>query len=215
MAGYCTRADLYSFGLPRGTIPNPGRLLLSVDAGADRLLLGDHGFALNDPVSFRAELGGALPSPLVAGVQYFAIPVTDDLFQVSATSGGAAINLTTAGSEILVMSPLPVDSAIDWGKEAIDQVLIAHAVPLEAPYPPIVVMTNAELAAAKLGFFSGAGSKSLADMLASANTRLEKWAKGVPLRGANVKSDDRTNLAVSASVPYADRRGWSRFGGPC
>ncbi len=215
MAGYCTRADLYSFGVPRGTIPNPGRLVLSVDAAANRVFLGDHGFSLNDPVSFRAEMGGALPSPLVAGVGYFAIPVTDDLFQVSAAADGPAIDFTTAGAEVLVISPLPIDPAIEWGKAVIDQALIAHAVPLEVPFPPIIVMTNAELAAAKLGYFSGGGSKSLADITAAAMARVEKWAKGVPLRGANVRSDDRTNLATSASVPYADRRGWGRFGGIC
>ncbi len=85
---------------------------------------------------------------------------------------------------------------------------------MTAPFPPIVVMTNAELAAAKLGLFSGGTAKSITDMMASATARLEKWSKGVSVRGENTAPAERTNLAASASVPYNDSRGWSRFGGP-
>jgi hypothetical protein len=212
MAGYCARADVYAFGVPRGAIPNEGRLALSVDTTADTFALGDHSFATGDPVHFRAEMGGSLPAPLVAGVVYYAIATTDDTFQVSATVGGAAINLTTAGSEILVIAPLPIDQAIAYGARVIEQALVAHAVPLTAPYPELVVMTNAELAAGKLGYFSGGTSKSLADMIVVAQTRLDTWAKGVPVRGANTAPEERTNLAASLTAPAVDSRGWSRHG---
>lgn len=212
--GYCVRSDLYSFGLPRGTIPNPGRLVLSVDTTTNAMALGDHEFATDDPLVFRAEMGGSMPAPLVAGTRYYAIALTDGTFQVAAAQGGAAIDLTTAGSEVLVSSPLPVEESIEWGAGLIDQALVAHAVPLEAPYPPIVVMANAELAAAKLGLFSGGTSKSLTDIMAAAQKRLETWAKGIPVRGENNAPEQRTNLAVSGTVPYDDPRGWSRHGGP-
>jgi len=42
--------------------------------------------------------GGALPSPLVAGTTYYVINGTTGSCQLSATSGGAAINLTTNGT---------------------------------------------------------------------------------------------------------------------
>ena len=212
--GYCVRSDLFSFGLPRGTIPNSGRLVLSVDVTANAMALGDHEFATGDPLVFRAEMNGSMPAPLVAGTRYYAIALTDGTFQVSATISGAAIDLTTAGSEVLVSSPLPIDESIEWGAEVINQALVNHAVPLTAPFPPIIVMTNAELAAAKLGLFSGGTAKSITDMMASATARLEKWSKGVSLRGANTAPTERTNLAASASVPYNDSRGWNRFGGP-
>lgn len=210
---YCGRADLYNFGLPRGSIPNSGRLVLSTSATADAFTLGEHGFSAGDPVTFRAEMGGSMPAPLIAGTTYYALPVSESVFQVAATAGGPAIDLTTAGAEVLVSSPLPIESAIEWGAETINLALIAHAVPLEAPYPPIIVMVNAELAAAKLGYFSGATSKSLTDVMASAQKKIDTWAKGVPLRGSGVSRDDRTNTPQSASVPYCDRRGWGRFGG--
>lgn len=212
--GYCVRSDLYSFGLPRGTIPNPGRLVLSVDAAANTMTLGDHEFATGDPLVFRAEMGGSMPAPLIAGTRYYARAVTDGAFQVSATIGGAAIDLTTAGAEVLVSSPLPIEESIEWGAEVINQALVGHAVPLTAPYPPMVVMANAELAAGKLGLFSGGTSKSLTDMMARSTAQLQAWAKGVVLRGENTAPTERTNLAASASVPYSDSRGWSRFGGP-
>ncbi len=215
MAGYCARADVYAFGVPRGAIPHEGRLALSVDTTANTFALGDHSFATGDPVHFRAEIGGSLPAPLVAGVVYYAIATTDDTFQVSAALLGAAIDLTTAGSEILVIAPLPIDQAIAYGARVIDQALVAHGVPLEAPYPELVVMTNAELAAGKLGYFSGGTSKSLADMIVVAQKRLDDWARGVPVRGANTAPEERTNLAATmptATAAARDCRGWSRFG---
>lgn len=215
MAGpYCVRSDLHSFGLPRGTIPNPGRNVLSVDVATNAMALGDHEFATGDPLVFRAEMGGSMPAPLIAGTRYYAIALTDGAFQVSATQSGAAIDLTTAGSELLVSSPLPIDESIAWGAAIIEQALVAHAVPLTAPFPPIVVMTNAELAAAKLGLFSGGTAKSLTDLMASATARLQEWAKGLPVRGTNTAPGERTNLAASApaSVSVCDRRGWGRWG---
>jgi hypothetical protein len=212
MAGYCARGDVYAFGVPRGAIPNEGHLALSADPTANTIALGDHSFVTDDPVRFRAEMGGALPAPLVAGVTYYAIATTDDTFQVSATVGGAAIDLTTAGSEILVIAPLPIDQAIAYGARVIDQALVAHGVPLTAPYPELVVMTNAELAAGKLGHFSGGTSKSLADMIVAAQARLDAWAKGVQLRGENTAPEERTNLATSLTAAVVDSRGWSRYG---
>lgn len=212
MAGYCARADVYAFGVPRGAIPNEGRLALSVDTTANTIALGDHSFATGDPVRFRAEMGGSLPTPLVAGVTYYAIATSDDAFQVSATDGGAAIDLTTAGAEVLVIAPLPIDQWISYGARVIDQALIAHGVPLAAPYHELVVATNAELAAAKGGYFSGGTSKSLADMIVVAQARLAEWAKGVQLRGENTAPEERTNLAASLTAPARDSRGWSRHG---
>lgn len=213
--GYCVRSDLYAFGLPRGTIPNPGRLVLSVDTTTNAIALGDHEFATDDPLVFRAEMGGSMPAPLVAGTRYYAIALTDGTFQVAAAQGGAAIDLTTAGSEVLVSSPLPVEEWIEWGAEVINQALPAHAVPLTAPYPPIIVMTNAELAAAKGGLFSGGTAKSLTDMMAAADARLKTWAEGVPVRGENTAPEERTNLAASLTAPAAPssrQRDWSRYG---
>lgn len=207
---YCAPADLYLFGLPRGALPNPGRLAAAVSASTDSITLDGHGFSLNDVVSFRAEASGALPSPLVAGTEYYAIPRTESTFAVAATSGGSAVDFTTAGTRVVVTSPLPIASAIAWASALIDDMLPAHVVPLVAPIPELVKMTCAELAAGKLMTRSGTASKSLTEMVLSARKVLERWAKGVPLR--NAEAQPRANLAVGVTAVARDIRGWRAFG---
>lgn len=208
---YCVAADLYSYGMPRGGFPNPARLVASVSAADDTLELDEHGFSLNDQVLFRAEAGGTLPAPLAAATTYYVIPVNDSTLQVAASSGGAAIDLTTAGSNIRVIAPLPIQAAIDWGAALIDDMLPAHAGGLEAPYPELIKATNAELAVSKLATFTGRGGDSLTKMIDAANARLARWAKGAPLKGADAPAN-RTNLAASLSVPSTSARGWPNGG---
>lgn len=210
---YAVASDLYSHGLPRGSLPNPGRLAASVDVTSNTFALDQHGFSLNDPVTFRAESGGTLPTPLAPGVVYFAIPVTDDAFALSVTASGSSVDLTTAGARVLVIAPLPIASAISWASRVIDNMLPAHIVPLVAPIPEIVVMTCAELAAGKLLRRQGAESKSLGEIVDAATKRLERWAAGIPIRGDST-AQTPANLAARASIPFSDARGWSRFGGP-
>jgi hypothetical protein len=210
---YCTVADLYNFGLPRGSLPNPGRQASSVDASTNAFTLADHGFATGDVCTLRAEAGGSLPAPLVAATEYYVRELTPDVFELAATDGGAAINLTTAGSRVLVIARLNREAAILFGAALIDDMLPAHTVPLMAPYPPIVTMTNAELAIWKLTQHTGSGTASLIAMVDAARARLERWGKGVPLRGTNTDAQGRAQLSASASAPYTDPRGWNRYGG--
>lgn len=209
--GYCDPKDLYSFGLSRGAVQNPARRLSTVDPAADTLELNVHGLDLDDAISFRAEANGALPTPLVAGTTYYAIPVNEYTFQVSATVGGSAIDLTDAGSRILVIVPMDIAGAISFGAEVINDHLPAHAVPLTAPYPEIIKITNAELAVSKLASVHGFKAASLSETIDMAQKRIARWAKGIPLRGNNVPPP--TNLARAATVPYTDARGWNKHGG--
>jgi hypothetical protein len=208
---YCAASDLYSFGLPRGALANPARPVASVSAGGNTITLDLHGFALNDQVSFRAEASGTLPAPLVASTTYYAIPVSDSVFSVAAAADGAAIDLTTAGTRVVVISPLPVAEAIAWASRVIDDMLPAHLVPLEDPIAEIVTMTCAELAASKLLARQGSASVSLTSIADAARKRLERWAAGAPIRGEN--APEPASLAASASASVPDTRGWNRFGG--
>jgi hypothetical protein len=208
---YADPSDLYAYGLQRGGVQNAGRLAASVNITSNTITLDVHGFALNDLVRFRADAGGSLPSPLVAGTDYYAIPAGESVFSVAATAGGAAIDLVTSGSRILVIAPLPIDSALKWASRLIDDMLAGHPVPLEAPIPEIVRMTCAELAAGKLQSLRGAASQSLAAMSDAAQKRLLRWASGVPVRGEGAQ--EPAQLSASAGVPYSDARGWNRFGG--
>ena len=207
-SAYCVDADVYELGgLPRGALPNPGRLIAEVSTGTEILTLDGHGFRAGAKLLFRPEGGGSLPAPLVAGTTYYALPLTDSTFQVAATSGGSPINLTTAGSRVVVSTPLPMAGAIEWASALIDDMLPAHAVPLTSPYPAIVVATAAELAAWRLlSFTGGASADALSTRLANAQRVIDRWAKGLPIRGANVPP--AAGLAVVAATMATDARGW-------
>ncbi len=207
---YCTVADLYSFGLPRGATPNPGRLVHEVDITADTFQVDVHGFALDEDISFSTELAGSMPTPLVEGVTYFAIPITESTFSVALAAGGSAVDLTTTGSSLRVIVPLPFGDAISWASRIVDDSLPAHLVPLEAPIHELVRMTCAELAIGKILTRSASASESLSNMVDAAGKRLAKWAKGIPLRGDDVPKP--ANVATSASAQTADNRGWSKHG---
>jgi hypothetical protein len=58
-----------------------------------------HGFVDTDPVYV---LGDSLPTGIAEGTEYFVRDVTTDTFKLAATSGGAAIDLTTVGSGTVV-----------------------------------------------------------------------------------------------------------------
>lgn len=84
------------------------RAFLGNDAGklftatvADVLTAPGHGFANNDIVRVLAVPGGTLPTGLSEGTTYFVISVSGDTFSLSATQGGAAINITAAGAGLV------------------------------------------------------------------------------------------------------------------
>ncbi len=189
-----------------------GRLVGGVSAALNAIELDGHGLALDDACSFRAEAGGSLPSPLAEGATYYAIPLDDNRFSVAAAAGGAAIDLTTAGARAVVIVPAPVAKAIAWASRLIDDMLPAHVVPLAEPYPEIIRMTCAELAAAKLLALAGSESRTISEIADAARKRLDRWGKGVPIRGDNAPA--AAGLAAGAAVGTAtDTRGWRRFGG--
>lgn len=203
---YCTVSDLYTYGLPRGGLPNPARLLDEVNASANTFILDEHGFADGDAVTFRADsIDGEMPTGITENTTYYAIRVTDNVFQVSVTANGSALDVTSAGNRVLVASSIPYVGAIQWASAIINDMLPAHLVPLET-VPDIVVMTAAELAIGKLMARQGAAPTLLSNAVTAAQDRLKRWSKGVPLRGPDAPK--RANLSASASSSYLDSRGW-------
>jgi hypothetical protein len=212
MSSYCTESEIYDYGFPRGGVPNQGRLVASVDTSANTFTLGTHGFADDDVVQFRADGSGTLPTGVSAATAYYVIRVDESRFQVAATAGGAAINISTAGSRIVVFTDLPIAAAITWASSMIEDMLPAHVVPLEEPYPDIIRSTCAELAAGKLAARTGAASKSLSDIVEQAHKRLARWGKHVPIRGTNAPQS--ASLAASSTARQtADPSGFRRYGG--
>ena len=205
---YCVLADVTPF-LPPGGLPNPAR---TADASAtgDYLESEGHGLADDAEVTVRPATGGTLPSPLVAGTTYYAIALSSSRFQLAATAGGAAINLTSVGSNFVFASPLPTAAWIDWAAREIDSFLPPHVVPLVEPYPQVVVTANAELAAFKGLAVTGGAEIDLGAKIDQIAQRLTRWAKGVPVRGITRSVTSPANLAVSSSAGATDPRGWTR-----
>lgn len=69
----------------------------SVDTGTETITSTAHGYANGDAIRFQST-GGAVPGGLVAGTTYYVINAATNTYQVSATSGGSAENLTSIGS---------------------------------------------------------------------------------------------------------------------
>lgn len=207
---YCTVADLYSYGLPRGGLPNPARLVDEVSVGDNSFALDEHGFVDGDELTFRADsIDGAMPGGLTENATYYALRVSDSAFRVSDSVSGGAVDLSSAGNRVMVAAPIPYTSAIRWASEIINDMLPAHIVPM-VTVPEIVRMTTAELAMGKLMSRQGAAAETLSAAVTGAQKRLERWAKGVPLRGPDAPA--RASLAASATSPYRDRSGWRNDG---
>lgn len=209
MSGYCTRADLLAF-LPSGGLPNPARVCTG-NASGDYLESDQHGLVDDQAVTVRAETGGSLPTGLSAGTTYYAIVTDTARFQLSATVGGAAINLTTAGSNFVFVAELPWSSWIDAAARDVDSFLPAHVVPVVEGdgYPQILVTANAELAALRGLMATGGATIDYGAKLDAIQTRLTRWAKAIPLRGADRSTQSPVNLAVTASAGATDPRGWA------
>lgn len=208
MSSYCTESDVYCF-VPPGMLANPGRLIASVSTTAEALTIDGHGLATDDAVTFRAESGGSLPSPLVAGTTYYAIYVDDSSFKLSLTEGGAAINITSAGSNVMLIRPVPWTRWITECSALVEQSLPAHVVPITGTVPESVKMFTACLVAERA--LAYAGSQSLVNQVPTERygKLAEKWGRGVPIRGATVPT--AANLAISGTA--YDPRGWSPTSG--
>lgn len=208
---YCNEADIYLFGVPRGALAVSGRVAGAVSTTSDTVELDGHGFVAGDEVQFRAEEGGSLSSPLAEGTTYYVLAVDDWRFQVAATSGGSAIDLTTAGDGVIVLAAPPVDGAISWAERVIDDMLPAHVIPIADPVPEIVRATCAELAGAKLLALSGGQSESLSAVLDAAQKRIERWARNAPIRGTNAPETAQQSQTTAAST--RTESDWRRYGG--
>lgn len=82
---------------PGKQTPNPTYKVFTADSSTDTLTSTAHGYANGTQVFFA----GSLPAPLEAGKIYYVISSATNTFQVSLTSGGSAIDLTSNGTGTL------------------------------------------------------------------------------------------------------------------
>lgn len=76
-----------------------------VNTATDVITITNHGYS--DGFSFRLSSTGGLPGGLVAATPYYIVSSTANTFKLSASSGGSAIDLTTAGTGVHTIRSMP------------------------------------------------------------------------------------------------------------
>lgn len=89
------------------------RGVATIQASDDTFRSDAHGLPNDRRVVFFPVAGEALPTGITEGTDYFVINQTADTFQVSATQGGAAVNLTTDG-EVRWQDMVPATDAVQF-----------------------------------------------------------------------------------------------------
>ncbi len=204
---YCSRGDVTA-RLPPGAVVSPAGILASCLASTDVLTYDGHGLETDDEVTVRAASAGTLSAPLAAGTTYYAIRLSNAAFKLAATAGGAALNITSDGVEMIVTREPKFDDVIEFCSRLADTSLPAHLVPLTAPIPPLVRGCVADMAAKRVLNANGQNSEAVKATDLEAKAILERFAAGMPLRGGTAQTP--TNLAITATSVSsgADPRGW-------
>lgn len=95
---------LWGAGVFKGYAPNDGapREFIA-SASTDTFTVPGHGYVDTQKVVFY---GDTVPGGLTEGTVYYVSGATADTFQVAATAGGSAIDITSAGGSACVVSPI-------------------------------------------------------------------------------------------------------------
>lgn len=203
---YSTPADAVPF-LPSGGLPNPARTATGSSSG-NWIESDGHGLLEGAEVEVRAETGGSVPGGLAESTTYYAHVLSPSRFQLAATLGGSAIDLTTAGSNFVYWSPLPWAEWGEWADRVVDSALPEHVYPLD-PVPEVARLASAELVAMR-GLQATAGaSVDVGARIRDISARLASWAKSLPVRGLTVQKHRPPNLAITSSAGATDPRGWA------
>lgn len=209
---YTTRASVTK-RLPLGGLPSASGLVASCLAGTDVITYDGHGFETDDTVQVRAVEDGTLSAPLVAGTVYYAIRLSGSTFKLAATSGGAAIDISSDGVSMVIEREPDFDYWIGYYSRWADTSLPGHLVPMgrDAPVPSIVEGIVADLVAKRMFNVSGQASETLKDMEIASAAQLARFATGMPVRDSNATAS--ANLAVVSTLgSAADPRGWCPSG---
>jgi len=97
-AGNCLQTGWFNTATPAVALG----VVRSTDLAGNTIQSSVHTFTTDDRVVFEVIEGLTIPAGITAGTLYFVLAagLTTDVFTISATSGGAAIDITAAGSTI-------------------------------------------------------------------------------------------------------------------
>ncbi len=204
---YCSRGDVTA-RLPPGAVVSPAGILASCLASTDVLTYDGHGLETDDEVTVRAASAGTLSAPLAAGTTYYAIRLSNAAFKLAATAGGAALNITSDGVEMIVTREPKFDDTIEFVSRWAETFFPAHVVPFVAPIHPLVRGVVADVSAKRILNANAQDSAAVNAAELAGKAILERFAAGMPLRGGTTQTP--ANLAITATSVSsgADPRGW-------
>lgn len=85
-----------------------------VDTSTDTITMADaSAFILDDQVKIQVDAGGSLPAPLTDTQLYYIVSKSVNDIQLSLTSGGSVIDITTIGSGILTITKHTLEYVVD------------------------------------------------------------------------------------------------------
>jgi len=179
--GYATKTDVYKW-IPSGSVSSPSRHI-TAEASSNTFSVDSHGLEDGALVSFRAESGGTLPSPVAKGTIYYVRDSTEHTFKISTTDGGDVLPITTDGSNVIMVLEVPWDGWLEVASRQVDNLLPANATPFSVPYPPVIVNYTALIVASWALTFGGKGSDLISTDLDRALEELKTWRRfGIPAR---------------------------------
>jgi hypothetical protein len=197
----CTVEDVYGV-VPSSVLMRPALQVSAVDTTANTLTVNGHGLAADHPFDLLLQSGGSAANPLSANTTYYAEPVSDTALRVRASSGGAAIDLTMAGSGMMIRRssrPGIVQRIREYSRWVFDR-LPAHAV-LEQDengrYPDAVRGMVAVLAAEASLEDSGQTSETVTRRADRVRRDAELTLGGLPLR--DHRATELADLATGGS----------------
>lgn len=79
----------------------------AVDAGADTIGITGHPYSNGDVLRIVGATGATLPGGLFSTLVYYVVSAAADTFKLSLTSGGSAIDISSAGSGTLFIFKVP------------------------------------------------------------------------------------------------------------
>lgn len=187
----------------------------SVSTGGNSLTISSHGLATDDVVTLVVAGGSTLPSPLAVGTTYYARRVSEHVIELASTSGGAAIDITTAGSGRFSVVPsmeAAIESHLETWSRWVDGKLVGHQVPLESPYPAWVTYAVAVRAACSLLRSQGIGESGqrIYDLETDVLRDIPALVRGTPLRDANATSPANLARYSQFGIYVAPNRGLIR-----
>jgi hypothetical protein len=223
---YAAARNFYDY-LKAEAIVNSARRVVAVDPSTNRLLVPGHGLTSGD--ALRVELGdaplgdtAALPSPLSAFTPYYALVASSDLIAVASSSGGSAIDITTAGTgllSIVVDMEASLNRVLASNASRLDSCLARRGVelPLVGDFPALaslVVRLSAWWILLARGYTSGRQVDPDQDyklLSKDAEDELSDLCAGKPsdlLAGLPIAA-----TATKSSVWDLNARGWTPDGG--